>query len=184
MKLPKKAASSIEKRVVPPTFRFPSADTMLQAADKQRKYLRRGSKTPKMLLISAGLDLSLFENGILPTEVEEKTDGGSSASRNIVAIATQKALAMAAAVDFLSEAKLEELRTKERSVRPRKEKFHDEAVVSLVSGNDDKGNRDQPKMQLKAQSFHPRRLSAMTALKINLEKVSISTTNVARRQNK
>jgi hypothetical protein len=177
--LPKKALLLTGKRDV----RYPSGDVRLQAADKQRKYWRRGSKTPKMLLISAELDLSLFENGLLPNEEAMNTSApfsknGCCRVTNIVAIATQKALAMAAAVDFLSEAKLEEIRTKERGMRLVNENAQGELVVSLSSNCDD-ANTDQRKIQITTKSFHPRRLSAMTALKKTLEMASISTKSVA-----
>jgi hypothetical protein len=180
---------STEKPVVTPKFRYPSADVRLQAADKQRKYLRRGSKTPKMLLMSAGFELFLFKNGILPTE--EKVDAvttpfsknESTSGTNMVAISTQNALAMATAVDFLSDAKVEELRTRERGIRVLKEKVHDKSGFALSSMNEDGANKDRQKVQMMAKSFHPRRLSAMTALKKNLEKASISTTSDTRSGN-
>lgn len=180
---PKKAAITKGKFDVTSKFQYTCADIRLQASDKQRKYPRRGSKTPKMLLISAGLDFTLFEKELFPN-----VDGGDVASSsssnehvctsNAVASATQKALAMAAAVDFFSETKVEELRMKRRGIRSTKEKVPEMPDIPLLTLNEANAETDKPKMSLKTELFHPRSLSAMSALRKSFEKASISTASV------
>ena len=149
-------------------------DEGLQAKDTRRRYMRRGSKTPTMLLIEASRDLDLLGKSLFPT-----LDGQYSNITNIsYHTLTSKALAMASAIDALPDSYLPHccaLATSHESSRmlnssPDEYTNHD---VIPSNGEEEEFRRN---VQTASHCVQPRRLSVMTALKLHLENASISKT--------
>lgn len=154
-----------------------NTDEGLQSTDTRRRYMRRGSKTPTMLLIEASRDLDLIGKSLFPT-----LDGQHSDVKNISYHAlNSKALALASAIDVLPDSYLLDCRVKRRSnpwasnetsmMLNSSSDIYTNHIVTPTNGVDDLIRR---KVQTASDCIQPRRLSAMTALKQHLEKASIS----------
>jgi hypothetical protein len=197
----KRSVSSVTfKHKIKSSLLLVGSDIRLQSSDNQRNYLRRGSKTPRMLLISANKEMQLVEKELFP--MYESTDNNvpslvheRSDSFLCAASVAHTALTIAATVTYLSDSHLENLRTKRRSNSWIKDKVDVSCGESILlvspfkQDSDDSPSQrstktpsedgiDQRAVQPTPNSYQPRRLSSMSALKKHLEKTSISNTNV------
>ena len=155
-----------------------NTDEGLQSTDARRRYMRRGSKTPTMLLIEASRDLDIIGQSLFPT-----LDGQHSNITNISYHAlNSRALAMASAIDVLPDSYLINCRVKRRS-NPWVSEGKSLTINSYLEANTNPDAiptyEGDEMLRRKVQTvgnkyIQPRRLSAMTALKQHLEKASIS----------
>ena len=156
----KKGVSFACKFTTPAVTRKRSSDDGLQSTDKRRSYMRRGSKTPTMLLL-ANLEFDLISR-----DFAEASDYPGEPS--LIGEHLQRVLA--SATENLFNDDLESIRT----WRCRSRRDSNAHSMFLSSECEAANRRDEL-----AESREPaqRRMSIMTALKHNLEKTSISATS-------
>lgn len=152
-----------------------NTDEGLQSTDARRRYMRRGSKTPTMLLIEASRDLDIIGQSLFPT-----LDGQHSNITNISYHAlNSRALAMASAIDVLPDSYLINCRVKRSWVSEGKSLTTNSCLEANTNPDAIPTYEGDEILRRKVQTvgnkyIQPRRLSAMTALKQHLEKASIS----------
>lgn len=177
--LPASAATTIQRKH---KVTNPHTDEGLQSTDTRRRYMRRGSKTPTMLLIEASRDLDLLGKSLFPTLGTQRSDVSNISYHAL----NSKALAMAAAIDYLPDSYLVNCRVKRRS-NPWATDGTTTLLNSMTDENthtlDAKSTYEYDELLIKEHSSRhctqQRRLSAMTALKHHLEKASISTSTAS-----
>jgi hypothetical protein len=179
------AYSPTKQKNVRNTDCYIGSDGRLQSTDKRRSYMRRGSKTPSMMLINATLDIGLLGKSLLSSDFKidehefDFSNNGNVHTFKKNAITTHTALAMATAIDVLDDSYLAELRKKRRS----NTYINDDSswpddkppnVVPDVYTLDENDCEELHTFQYSNKLMQPRRLSTMSALKQHLEKTSIS----------
>ena len=172
--LPASAATTIQRKH---KITNSNNDEGLQSTDTRRRYMRRGSKTPTMLLMEASRDLDVLGRSLFPSLASQHSDVANISYHTL----NSKALAMAAAIDVLPDSYLVHCRVKRRS-NPWAINETTTLVTSITNSNSHplgamstyEGNEPLIKRHTPGHCIQQRRFSAMTALKYHLEKSSIS----------
>jgi hypothetical protein len=164
--VPSKAAPFVSKHSSP-ADRKVNSDAGLQSTDKRRSYMRRGSKTPTMLLLSS-LDFN-FLNQDLSESIGHASEPPLIYEQVRFEDFTIRRALDAATVCASADNDLQSIRTKRRFMLRGSESPNMLFNSELETAN----NR---KLEETIQPAE-RRMSVMTALKQNFEKTTISTTS-------
>ncbi len=150
-------------------------DQRLQATNTRRKYMRRGSKTPSMLLLEASQSMDLLGNSLFPSLRGRHSDANVSYHG-----LNNTALRMALAVDSLSESYLVDCRFNSK-INSSTNNGTADSLHSFVSPSaslrDTSPTHEEFLHQLRNSICYkkPRRLSVMSELKQHLDLTSISS---------
>jgi hypothetical protein len=171
---PCSASSMQSKHKMPKIHYIRNTDGGIQSTDTRRRYMRRGSKTPMMLLLNSSIEMESLGKSFFPTSEAQFSDIASTQNVSYQSL-NRMALALASAIDVLPESYLSDCRAQRKS-------------ISLVSDDNTdvlntpidayRPNIDTERVQSRSvdkKFAQPRRLSAMTILKQNLESISISS---------
>lgn len=168
---PSSASKTVPKRAVSFACKFTSpstrklgCDAILQSTDKRRSYMRRGSKTPAMLVITR-LDLERLSQG-LSAASSFASDEPTLACQQVRLSPSHCALALAAAAECMTDNDVTVLRTQRPFIRS-----GSKGISMFYGGVGEPLTKDQI-----SQQPAKRRMSVMTALKQSMEKASISKT--------
>lgn len=161
----KKAVSFVGCKYTAPTVtRKRCNDAGLQSTDKRRSYMRRGSKTPTMLLL-ANLEFDLISQDF--ADASDFASEPSLICEHFLLEVTRRALS--ATTENLFDDDIESLCAKQfRSRR--------ESNTHSIFFNSDCETANRHHLTESRESAQ-RRMSVMTALKQNMEKTSISATS-------
>ena len=154
------------------------SDERLQATNTRRKYMRRGSKTPSMLLMEASRTMDLLGNSLFPSQCGRRSDTNVSYHG-----LHTTALGMALAVDTLPESYLVDCRFNSK-INSSTNNGTVDSLQSLINPSaslcDTSPTHQQFLHKLRNSGCYkqPRRLSVMSELKQHMELTSISNSTV------